>query len=92
MLGGARPAAPSAPAVDLGVVPAVLGVAAAAAAFAIAGRRRLDLGRGRRSTGVAPSVPLRRLQQLHRGGIGDSAAWLTFGTAAIGIVLALGIR
>ncbi len=93
VLGVPRPASPTSREVDLGVVPALLGVAATAAGWGLARYRPFDSSRDRRRpVGAAPPVPLRRLQQLHRGGIGDSAAWLTFGTATIGAVLALGIR
>lgn len=93
VVGVARPASPSGGTVDLGLVPVVLGIAATAAAWGIARRPQLGASRGVRSPDEAAlATPLQWMQQLHRGGIGDSAAWLTFGTATIGAVLALGIR
>ena len=93
VLGLPHPASPAGRGVDLGIVPALLGIAAAALAWALARRWPRGVARdGRIPVGASDRVPLRQLQQLHRGSIGDSAAWLTFGTAVIGAVLALGIR
>ncbi len=88
-----HPEGPIPSSVDLGIVPALLGVAAAAAAWAIARRPRRGVEAARRGDVRSSRVgPLQVLDRLHRGGIGDSAAWLTFGTAVIGATLALGIR
>ena len=65
----------------------------AGARFSAGELEELGASRGVRSPDEAAlATPLQWMQQLHRGGIGDSAAWLTFGTATIGAVLALGIR
>jgi hypothetical protein len=45
--------------------------------------------RARRTAAGAASAALVR---LHSGGIGDSATWVTPGTAGVGLVLALQVR
>ncbi len=86
VLGPARLPAPTTGVPDLGATPALLGVAAAAAAAA------LGVARGRRRSDRPTGAPLARLVALHHGAIADSTAWITFGAAAIGATLALGVR
>jgi len=86
VLGTPPPAAPTVGAPDLGATPALLGAAGAAAAAA------LGVARGRRRAERPTGAPLARLAALHHGAIADSAAWITFGAAAIGATLAIGVH
>jgi multicomponent Na+:H+ antiporter subunit D len=86
VLGTPPPAAPTVGAPDLGATPALLGVAGAGAAAA------LGVARGRRRAERPTGAPLARLAALHHGAIADSAAWITFGAAAIGATLAIGVH
>ena len=50
-------------------------------------RRTLD-----RQELIAGAVLVQRLKDLHDGVTGDYVAWLTFGTAAIGVLFAVLVR
>jgi hypothetical protein len=73
---------------DLGVTAVGLGLASALGAtllaLAVAAGRATRANLGGRLAGV--------LRRLHAGRLTDSAAWITFGAAAIGATLALGLR
>jgi multicomponent Na+:H+ antiporter subunit D len=76
--------------VSLGVAPVTLGILSVLGALAVAHRPS--------PVGASPviragtSAVVTRLRALHGGRIGDSTAWLTFGTAAIGAVLVVALR
>jgi multicomponent Na+:H+ antiporter subunit D len=73
----------------------VLGVASAAATFALAGlalgRRRVP-DRWRALTWAGPGRMVDGLRALHSGHVGDYVAWLTFGAAALGGAFAFVLR
>jgi multicomponent Na+:H+ antiporter subunit D len=95
VLGGVVPRAVNAPAFHPGAAPYVYGAVSTlgACAFALFGlyRRRLPTllrSAGRRVT----AGPAARLKAVHSGVVGDYVAWLTFGAAALGGLLALTVR
>jgi multicomponent Na+:H+ antiporter subunit D len=80
---------------NLGLTAVMLGLASALGAVAVAARAssRRALRPGRQSWSTrALGGAVGTLRAAHSGRIGDSAAWLTFGAATIGAVLALGVR
>jgi multicomponent Na+:H+ antiporter subunit D len=88
-----RPASP--PAFHPGAAPYVYGVISTVGAVGFAAfglyRRRLP-GALRRFGGRLTAGPAARLKALHSGVVGDYVAWLTFGAAALGGLLALTVR
>lgn len=94
VLHGARPAAVRSGSPNPGFEAVALGVAAALGAAAVGASRpkRSSPEDVDRPLLNARLRPLRALHGLHTGRVGDSAAWITFGTAAIGAALAVGLR
>ena len=94
VLQGAEPAAAKLAPAGPTWTDAALSLAAAAAAFGVAGvalfRHRLPLG-FRRRAGTVRGWVLERPLAWHSGHVGDYVAWLVAGTAALGAVFALGI-
>ena len=80
----------SAGGVRLGLVPVTLGLVSALGALVVAYRPSTVRVSSAVRAVTSPMVP--RLRALHGGRIGDSTAWLTFGTAAIGAALVVAIR
>ena len=95
VLRGVRPPATRAAAFHPGAAPYVYGLVATAGAvgFAVFGlyRRRAPES-VRRLPGRLAAVPAATLKALHSGLVGDYVAWLTFGVAALGGLLALVVR
>jgi multicomponent Na+:H+ antiporter subunit D len=83
-----RPPPPSEEAVGLSSYLEALATAAAAVLIACAalGRARLHPSLLRRLTSVL-SPPVTRLRLVHSGRVGDYVAWLTVGTATLGVLL-----
>ena len=65
------------------------GGAAGLAAFALWRRRLPNALRERAGRALVP--PLNGLRTLHSGHVGDYVAWLTFGTAVLGGLFAIGL-
>ena len=95
VLGGVVPPHVSPPAFHPGAAPYVYGAVSTVGAFAFAlfglYRRRLPVLL-RRAGGRLTAGPADRLKALHSGVVGDYVAWLTFGAAALGGLLALTVR
>jgi multicomponent Na+:H+ antiporter subunit D len=95
VLGGVVPGPESPPAFHPGAAPYLYGAASTVGAigFALFGlyRRRLP-ALLRRIGGRLTAVPAARLKALHSGVVGDYVAWVTFGAAALGGLLALTVR
>ena len=93
VLRGRRPPAAATTTPNLDPTAVALGAAAALGALAVG-----CLGAGRvfgssAAAAAAPTgAPLTWLRRLHAGRVTDSAAWITFGTAAIAAALAAGVR
>jgi multicomponent Na+:H+ antiporter subunit D len=88
-----RPASP--PAFHPGAAPYAYGAISTVGAFGFAafGLYRGRLPRAlRRFAGRLTAGPAARLKALHSGVVGDYVAWLTFGAAALGGLLALTVR
>jgi multicomponent Na+:H+ antiporter subunit D len=92
VLAGTLPPVTAPPAFHAGALPYVYGVLSTLGAigWALFGlyRRRLP-ALVRRSTGRALGPPITVLKGLHSGVVGDYVAWLTFGAAALGGLVAL---
>jgi hypothetical protein len=56
------------------------------------GSGRAAGSRGPVAAAAAAAGPVPWLRRLHAGRVADSVVWITFGTAAIGAALALGLR
>jgi multicomponent Na+:H+ antiporter subunit D len=95
VLRGAKPTRAPVPAFRPGAAPYVYGGISTVGAIGFAAfglyRRRLP-GLVRRVPGRMVAVPAVRLKELHSGVVGDYVAWLTFGAAALGGLLALTVR
>jgi multicomponent Na+:H+ antiporter subunit D len=95
VLGGVVPPHVRPPAFHPGTAPYVYGAVSTVGAlgFALFGlyRRRLP-ALLRRAGGRLTAGPAARLKALHSGVVGDYVAWLTFGAAALGGLLALTVR
>jgi multicomponent Na+:H+ antiporter subunit D len=89
------PRASTPPAFHPGAAPYVYGAVSTVGAigFALFGlyRRRLPAW-FRRAGGRLTAAPAERLKALHSGVVADYVAWLTFGAAALGGLLALTMR
>ena len=95
VLRGKVPPAAAAPEFHPGAAPYVYGAISTVCAFGFAlfglYRRRLP-ALLRRVGGRLTTGPAARLKALHSGVVGDYVAWLTFGAAALGGLLALTVR
>ena len=95
VLGGVLPHAVSPAAFHPGLAPYVYGAVSTVGAFGFAlfglYRRRLPVLL-RRAAARLTAEPAARLKALHSGVVGDYVAWLTFGAAALGGLLALTVR
>jgi multicomponent Na+:H+ antiporter subunit D len=95
VLRGVEPGEAAAPSFDPGTAPYVYGAistvgAVGFAAFGLYRRRLPKLVR--REAGRVIGPPAEMLKALHSGVVGDYVAWLTFGVAALGGLLALTVR
>jgi hypothetical protein len=91
VLDGVRRPLPHPPGLTLPVNGILLDLIAVAAAALLAAGLERDAAR-RAMRAVRSSVPRAVLWRLHDGSIGDSATWVTVGTAAITLVLASGLH
>ena len=95
LLRGVAPRPAGTPAFHPGAAPYVYGAISTVGAvgFAFFGlyRRRLP-ALLRRVPGRLTAGPAAQLKALHSGVVGDYVAWLTFGAAALGGLLALTVR
>ena len=95
VLGGKLPRATHVPSTGAGLAPYGYGIASTAlavgfAAFGLYRRRLPALVRRRAARLLDPPVTV--LKGLHSGIVGDYVAWLTFGVAALGGLVALIVR
>jgi multicomponent Na+:H+ antiporter subunit D len=95
VLRGVEPPESAAPSFHPGTAPFVYGAISTVGAIGFAGfglyRRRLPGLLGRKA-GRVIGPPAETLKALHSGVVGDYVAWLTFGVAALGGLLALTVR
>jgi multicomponent Na+:H+ antiporter subunit D len=95
VLRGVEPPRAGTPSFHPGAAPYLYGAISTLGAIAVAGfglyRRRLP-ALVRRRTGRVVGPPAEALKAAHSGVVGDYVAWLTFGVAALGGLIALVLR